>query len=171
MPDWLALSEKDLRPARRAMEMTMSASPGPRGDGRDYALAPDGLAPTHQAVIAGTVEALRRGLPGAVIVSGEPGTGKTHLVETVTEQLGSDVRLVAITPGESLRHIPYGALLQCLRHLTLEEAQDRVGVLRALWAELHGSEPEDGSRPERPIVIATTRPVTETQARRGAEVE
>lgn len=153
MPDWLALSEKDLRPARRAMEMTMSASPGPRGDGRDYALAPDGLAATHQTVIAGTVEALRRGLPGAVIVSGEPGTGKTHLIETVTDQLGSDVRLVAITPGESLRHIPYGALLQCLRHLTLEEAQDRVGVLRALWAELHGTELGDGVASDQPIVI------------------
>ncbi|MGY3567080.1 AAA family ATPase [Sinomonas sp. RB5] len=135
------------------METTMNASRGSRGDHRDYSMAPDGLAPTQQAVISATAEALHRGVPGAVIVSGEPGTGKTHLIKTVTAQLRDDVRFVAITPGESLRHIPYGALLQCLRHLTPEEAQDRVGILRALWAELHGAEPHDGGGPERPIVI------------------
>ncbi|MGT2463853.1 hypothetical protein [Sinomonas atrocyanea] len=54
----------------------MNASRGSRGDHRDYSVAPDGLAPTQQAVISATAEALRRGVPGAVIVSGSPGRAR-----------------------------------------------------------------------------------------------
>ncbi|MDQ4504330.1 LuxR C-terminal-related transcriptional regulator [Sinomonas sp. ASV322] len=104
---------------------------------------------TRRDIAAAATDALRREGAGAVLVVGEGGSGKTHVLDAVVGSLGNDVEVLEISTGRSLRSVMYAALIECLPKLAPEEVQDRIGVLRALWAELHRRSGEA----ERPIVL------------------
>ncbi|WP_138443645.1 AAA family ATPase [Sinomonas susongensis] len=91
----------------------------------------------RQDLAAAAAEALRREGPAAVLVVGESGSGKTHLLEGIVEALDNGVEVMRIHTGRSLRSIMYAALIERLPRLAPEDVQDRISVLRALWAELH----------------------------------
>ncbi len=104
---------------------------------------------TRRDVAASAADVLRREGPGAVLVVGESGSGKTHLLDAVVRELGDEVEVMAIHTGRSLRSVTYAALIERLPKLAPDDVQDRIGVLRALWAELHRIAGEAG----RPIVL------------------
>ncbi|MEA5456685.1 LuxR C-terminal-related transcriptional regulator [Sinomonas sp. JGH33] len=104
---------------------------------------------TRRDIAAAATEALRREGAGAVLVVGKGGSGKTHVLDAVVRSLGNDVEVLEISTGRSLRSVMYAALIECLPKLAPEEVQDRIGVLRALWAELHRRSGEA----ERPVVL------------------
>ncbi|NUP73083.1 MAG: ATP-binding protein, partial [Sinomonas sp.] len=92
---------------------------------------------SRRHISAAATEALRREGTGAVLVVGEGGSGKTHLLRQVVASLADEVEVLRIDTGRSLRPVTYAALIECLPRLAPEDVQDRIGVLRALWAELH----------------------------------
>lgn len=105
---------------------------------------------TRRDVAASAADVLRRREgPGAVLVVGENGSGKTHLLNAVVAELGDDVEVMPVHTGHSLRSVTYAALIERLTKLAPDDVQDRIGVLRALWAELHRIAGEAG----KPIVL------------------
>ncbi len=80
---------------------------------------------------------------------GEGGAGKTYLLDDVVAALRGESEILELRTGRSLRSVTYAALIECLPRLSPEDVQDRIGVLRALWAELHRLSGEAG----RPVVL------------------
>lgn len=100
--------------------------------------------PTRREIVAAAVDALRRDGPTGVLLVGEEGTGRSYLLGKIRAELGADVAPIMLNTGRSLRKIPYAALLPQLSQLRVEEVTDRVGVLRALWAQLQRVSEESG---------------------------
>ncbi len=65
----------------------------------------------------------RRGVSGTVVITGDPGVGKTALLEDAVSGL-TDMLLLRATGLEAERHLPFAGLLQLLR-----PALDRLGDL------------------------------------------
>ena len=100
--------------------------------------------------IGALLDAARRSRSGALVVSGEPGVGKTALLEDARER-ATDMRVLAARGVESESELPFGALHQLLRP-ALDDA-DRLppGQAAALRAALGlGGE----AAPERFLVFA-----------------
>ncbi len=122
----------------------MAAGPGVKVAGsRSVAEA------TRRDLAAAASGALRREGTGAVLVVGEGGMGKTHLLDDVVGALRAETEVLELRTGRSLRSVTYAALIECLPKLAPDDVQDRIGVLRALWAELHRLSGEAG----RPVLL------------------
>src|SRR4029078_5879159 len=65
----------------------------------------------------------RLGVSGTVVITGEPGVGKTDLLEDAQSDL-EGMRVLKATELEGERHIPFAGLLQLLR-----PALDRIDGL------------------------------------------
>lgn len=100
----------------------------------------------RQDIASAAAEALRREGPAAVLVVGENGSGKSHLLEGILRHLDGGAEVMRVHTGRSLRSMTYAALIERLPRLAPEDVQDRIGVLRALWAELHRIAGEAGHR-------------------------
>ncbi|MDQ4490342.1 LuxR C-terminal-related transcriptional regulator [Sinomonas sp. ASV486] len=100
--------------------------------------------PTRQGIASAAADLLRREGPTAVFIVGELGSGRSHLLDAILAELAGEVTPFRLSTGHSLRDIPYAALLARLPQLTVDDVQDRVGVLRALWSELRRTTGETG---------------------------
>jgi DNA-binding CsgD family transcriptional regulator/tetratricopeptide (TPR) repeat protein len=72
------------------------------------------------------VDRVRRGMGRALVVTGEPGIGKTALLQQAAERASRDLRLLRVTGVESEADLPYATL-----HLLLRPVIDQIGVLPA----------------------------------------
>jgi hypothetical protein len=68
----------------------------------------------EREAIGRLVSTARLGVSGTVVIMGEPGVGKTALLEDAVAGLG-DMRVLRATGLEAERHIPFAGLLQLLR--------------------------------------------------------
>jgi DNA-binding CsgD family transcriptional regulator len=98
----------------------------------------------ERARIDALLEAGRRGRTGTLVVAGEPGIGKTALLEDACER-AAGLRVLKVTAAEAESSLPFAglhALLQPLSDLfsRLEEPQERS--LRIALALAEGGEPE-----------------------------
>src|SRR3954470_19744581 len=80
---------------------------------------------TELAQLGRLVEDARAGTSGALVLVGEPGIGKSALLDAITED-ASDVRLLSARGIESEAHVPFAGLLELLR--------PALGVLDAIPA-------------------------------------
>lgn len=83
------------------------------------------------AAIDALLEQIRRVEGGVLVFRGEPGIGKTALLEYALERVGADVRVLRCTGYESESQVPFSGLHQALRpvldHLpALAEPQRRA---------------------------------------------
>lgn len=109
-------------------------------------------------------EAARAGQPGAVLVCGPAGVGKTRVVEEAVRRLCRDRDLVLVGHCVDLygEEIPYAAAGEVLRHLVRERGARAVGhllgpaagPLSVLAPSLAGGAHDD-QRPSHPLVEAT----------------
>jgi DNA-binding CsgD family transcriptional regulator len=77
------------------------------------------------ALIDQLVDRVRHGIGRALVVTGEPGIGKTALLQAA-EGSSEDLRLLRVTGVESEADLPYATL-----HLLLRPVIDQIGVLPA----------------------------------------
>jgi len=80
---------------------------------------------SERAAVNRLVTTARLGVGGALVFMGEPGVGKTALLEDTLTSLG-EMRVLRATGLEAERHIPFAGLLQLLR-----PALDRLDGLSA----------------------------------------
>ncbi len=69
---------------------------------------------SEREAVGRLVATARLGVGGTLVLMGEPGVGKTALLEDVVASLG-DLRVLRATGLEAERHIPFAGLLQLLR--------------------------------------------------------
>jgi DNA-binding CsgD family transcriptional regulator len=69
---------------------------------------------SEREAVSRLVATARLGVGGALVVTGEPGVGKTALLEDTLASLG-ELRVLRATGLEAERHIPFAGLLQLLR--------------------------------------------------------
>ena len=90
----------------------------------------------------------RLGVSGTVVITGEPGVGKTALLEDAQSDL-EGMRVLKATGLEAERHIPFAGLLQLLR-----PALDRIDGL----APPHETPPIEHQQDQQLIRAADERP-------------
>src|SRR5579859_923600 len=98
----------------------------------------------ERARIEALLEAGRRGRTGTLVVAGEPGIGKTALLEDAVA-LAAGMRVLRLTAVEAESALPFGGLHAVLRPLVdrlpgLDEPQERA--LRVALALAAGDEPD-----------------------------
>ncbi|WP_460359651.1 ATP-binding protein, partial [Actinoallomurus bryophytorum] len=72
------------------------------------------------------VDGVTHGKGRALVVTGEPGIGKTTLLQQATERASRDLRLLQVTGVENEADLPYATL-----HLLLSPVIDQIGLLPA----------------------------------------
>ncbi|MFC7496131.1 MULTISPECIES: helix-turn-helix transcriptional regulator [unclassified Nocardioides] len=77
---------------------------------------------SERGTIAGLVDTARLGLSRTLVVTGEPGVGKTALLDDAVASVG-DFHVLRARGLEAERHIPFGGLLQLL-HPVLDRIDD-----------------------------------------------
>lgn len=70
------------------------------------------------------IDGARAGAGGALVVVGDPGIGKTALLQQAVERASPGMRVLRVTGAESEAELPYSAL-----HLLLGPVADRIGLL------------------------------------------
>jgi DNA-binding SARP family transcriptional activator len=98
--------------------------------------------------ILAVVSSVRDAGARLIVVSGEPGIGKSHLVTDVARRLSDDGMRVWIGHADPYDHVPYRPIVEVLRQLAVDA--DPVAVGRALSGPLRRLMGDDGPpAPER----------------------
>lgn len=82
------------------------------------------------ATLSGRIGDLKLGQSFALLITGEPGIGKTSLLSAVLVDLEGDVRLLQARGFEAEREIPYAGLFELVRPI-LDLREELPGVQRA----------------------------------------
>lgn len=77
-------------------------------------------------VVDRLVDDVRASTGRALVLQGEPGMGKSALLDHATDRAGRDMRVLRVAGVEGEAELPYSAL-----HLLLRSVLDRIGVLPA----------------------------------------
>ena len=93
---------------------------------------------SERARIEALLEAARRGRTGTLVIAGEPGIGKTALLDDAGE-LAAGMRVLAVAAVEAESRLPYAgldALLRPLRNLLprLDAPQEQASGLQPVGA-------------------------------------
>jgi DNA-binding CsgD family transcriptional regulator len=101
---------------------------------------------SEREAVSRLVATARLGVGGALVIMGEPGVGKTALLEDTLTSLG-EMRVLRATGLEAERHIPFAGLLQLLRpalaHLDDLSAPQAAALSGALALSEGGAESGD----------------------------
>lgn len=93
--------------------------------------------------------ALNTGTQAAVFVVGDPGQGKTTLVDGLARLHATTMLPIPIHGSSSLRKLPYGVLAPYLVNLPPEDTTGPVTVLRSIWQSFNAL----NTKPERELLL------------------
>ncbi|MEZ2389771.1 LuxR C-terminal-related transcriptional regulator [bacterium RCC_150] len=102
------------------------------------------------SVMSAVVDCLLDANGPGVLLFGEPGIGKTALVNEVVHELGHRIRPFRVFAGPTLAAVPFAALAPLLTALTPGQINEPLSVLRAVVAALN---PGGQSHPAPAVLI------------------